>query len=45
MLVVGQDGPDYLINDPGLFYKKPGQKLSAQDLRRFFQLGVAVGDD
>ncbi|MBT9581709.1 hypothetical protein IV102_00070 [bacterium] len=45
MLVVGQDGPDYLINDPGLFYKKPGQRLPAQDLRRFFQLGVAVGDD
>lgn len=45
MLVVGVDGGDYLLNDPGLFYKRPGTRIKAADLQRFFQLGLALGNN
>lgn len=38
MLVVGHD--DYVVNDPGLFYKLPGMIiLCGADLEHFFKLG------
>ncbi|MBS2036967.1 C39 family peptidase [bacterium] len=43
MLVVGARGDDFLINDPGLFYKIPGSAVRSTDLRRFFKMGIAVG--
>ena len=44
MLVVGAQGDELLINDPGLFYKKPGTAIKSADLKNFFQLGIALGD-
>lgn len=43
MLVVGARGDDFLVNDPGLYYKLPGSPIHAADLRRFFKMGIAVG--
>lgn len=43
MLVVGQRNGDYLVNDPGLFYKLPGTPIAGADFKRFFVLGIAVG--
>lgn len=43
MLVVGARGDDFLVNDPGLFYKLPGSPIHAGDLRRFFKMGIAIG--
>ena len=43
MLVVGERGDDYVINDPGLFYKLPGTIIRGADLLRFFKLGIAIG--
>lgn len=45
MLVVGQDGENALVNDPGLFYKRPGTTIPLRDLRKFFILGIAVGEN
>lgn len=45
MLVVTQRGEGYAINDPGLFYKLPGTVLKDADLRRFFVMGIAVGEN
>ncbi|MFN8608130.1 MAG: C39 family peptidase [Vulcanimicrobiota bacterium] len=43
MLVVGSRGDDFLVNDPGLFYKLPGTPIHGTDLKRFFKMGIAVG--
>ncbi|MBN9414178.1 MAG: C39 family peptidase [Candidatus Eremiobacteraeota bacterium] len=43
MLVVGQRGDDFLVNDPGLFYKLPASPIHSADLKRFFVCGIAVG--
>ncbi len=43
MLVVGQRNGDFLVNDPGLFYKLPGTAIAGADFKRFFVLGIAVG--
>ncbi len=43
MLVVGQRGDDYVVNDPGLFYKLPGTIIRGADLEHFFKLGIAIG--
>ena len=45
MLVVAQSGEGYAVNDPGLFYKLPGTVLKDADLKRFFVMGVAVGEN
>lgn len=44
MLAVSQVGDEIVINDPGLFYKQPGTRIQAVELRRFFILGIALGD-
>lgn len=44
MLVVGARGDDFLVNDPGLFYKLPGAAIRSADLRKFFKLGIAIGN-
>ncbi len=44
MLVVGLQGDNALINDPGLFYKRPGTPVKMAELRKFFVLGIAVGE-
>lgn len=43
MLVVAERGDDFLVNDPGLFFKRPGTAIPNADLKRFFVLGIAVG--
>lgn len=45
LLVVGSSGDDLLVNDPGLFFKRPGSRIPADQLRGFFLLGIAVGEN
>ena len=45
MLVVAPRGDGFAVNDPGLFYKLPGTVLKDADLKRFFVMGIAVGDN
>lgn len=44
MLVVGMQGKDFLLNDPGLFFRRPGTPLAPEKMRRFFKFGVALGN-
>lgn len=41
MLVVGRKGDDFLINDPGGFFRQPATPISAQDLQKFLWYGVS----
>lgn len=43
MLAVAERGEDFLVNDPGLFFKLPGTIIHGADMRRFFKLGIAIG--
>jgi hypothetical protein len=42
LLVVGSYADDYLVNDPGLFFKLPGSRIKKAALQKFVKLGIAV---
>jgi hypothetical protein len=44
MLVVAKSGDDYIINDPGGFYRSPGTRLTSAQLKAYFRQAVTVGD-
>lgn len=43
ILIVGQTAKDYIINDPGGFYKVPGTHLSREKLKAYFDFAVSLG--
>ncbi|MBN9419030.1 hypothetical protein ABS71_09070 [bacterium SCN 62-11] len=45
MLCLGRRGSDYVINDPGGFYRQPGTPLPADVLRKYFTEAIALYPD
>lgn len=45
MLCLGRRGTDYIINDPGGFYRQPGTALPADVLRKYFTEAIALYPD
>ena len=40
LLVVARNGDNYVINDPGGFYRLPGSLMSAETMKKFFDVGA-----